>query len=130
LLFERRHAAALLSFNSRNTYQFKEQRMSTSFTAMTWNVENLFPPGVQVSAQKTVTLEDYDAKLAYLTEKILEIQPDVLALQEIGGKDVADTRPMDDLRPVEQPISLQAALQPPRRAASVWVPLKTRFSKP
>jgi endonuclease/exonuclease/phosphatase family metal-dependent hydrolase len=98
LSFERRHAAALLSFNSRNTYQFKEQRMSTSFTAMTWNVENLFPPGVQVSAQKTVTLEDYDAKLAYLTEKILEIQADVLALQEIGGKDVADTRPMDDLQ--------------------------------
>jgi endonuclease/exonuclease/phosphatase family metal-dependent hydrolase len=65
---------------------------------MTWNVENLFPPGVKVSAQKTVTQEDYDAKLAYLAEKILDIQPDVLALQEIGGKDVNDTRSIDDLQ--------------------------------
>ncbi len=72
--------------------------MATSFAAMTWNVENLFPPGVKISAQKTVTQEDYDAKLAYLVEKILDIQPDVLALQEIGGKDDDDTRSIDDLQ--------------------------------
>ena len=59
--------------------------MSTSFTAMTWNVENLFPPGHPVSAQKVVSEEDYNAKLEYLAQTILTIRPDVLALQEIGG---------------------------------------------
>ena len=72
--------------------------MSTSFTAMTWNVENLFPPGHLISALKAVTEEEYTAKLEYLAQTILTIRPDVLALQEIGGSESSDVRPLDDLQ--------------------------------
>jgi endonuclease/exonuclease/phosphatase family metal-dependent hydrolase len=72
--------------------------MSTSFTAMTWNVENLFPPGHLISARKAVTEEEYKAKLEYLAQTILTIRPDVLALQEIGGSESNDTQPLDDLQ--------------------------------
>lgn len=72
--------------------------MSTSFTAMTWNVENLFPPGHPISAQKVVSEEDYNAKLEYLAQIILTIRPDVLALQEIGGGQSSEAHPLDDLQ--------------------------------
>ena len=36
--------------------------MSTSFTAMTWNVENLFPPGHLISAHKAVSEEEYNCQ--------------------------------------------------------------------
>lgn len=72
--------------------------MSTSFTAMTWNVENLFPPGHLISARKAVTEDEYAAKLEYLAQTILTIRPDVLALQEIGGSESSDKRPLDDLQ--------------------------------
>ncbi len=72
--------------------------MSTSFTAMTWNVENLFPPGHLISARKAVTEEEYTAKLEYLAQTILTIRPDVLALQEIGGSESSDVHPLDDLQ--------------------------------
>lgn len=65
---------------------------------MTWNVENLFPPGYQMSPQKAVSQADYDAKLDYLAQRILEVAPDVLALQEIGGRSKADTQSLDDLQ--------------------------------
>jgi len=72
--------------------------MSTSFTAMTWNVENLFPPGHLISARKAVTEEEYTAKQEYLAQTILTIRPDVLALQEVGGSESSDARPLDDLQ--------------------------------
>ncbi len=72
--------------------------MATSFTAMTWNVENLFPPGHLISARKAVTEEEYKAKLEYLAQTILTIRPDVLALQEIGGSESSEVRPLDDLQ--------------------------------
>ena len=72
--------------------------MATTFTAMTWNVENLFPPGHLVSARKAVTEEEYAAKLDYLAQTILTIQPDVLALQEIGGSESSNRRPLNDLQ--------------------------------
>ncbi|HTP10016.1 MAG TPA: endonuclease/exonuclease/phosphatase family protein [Anaerolineae bacterium] len=72
--------------------------MSTSFTAMTWNVENLFPPGHLISTRKAVTEEEYSAKLEYLAQTILTIRPDVLALQEIGGSESSDVHPLDDLQ--------------------------------
>lgn len=72
--------------------------MSTSFTAMTWNVENLFPPGHLISARKAVSDEEYKAKLEYLSQTILSIRPDVLALQEIGGTESSPVRPLDDLQ--------------------------------
>jgi endonuclease/exonuclease/phosphatase family metal-dependent hydrolase len=64
---------------------------------MTWNVENLFPPGHFVSTRKAVTDEEYAAKLEYLAQTILTIRPDVLALQEIGSES-STGRPLNDLQ--------------------------------
>ncbi|MCC7368555.1 MAG: endonuclease/exonuclease/phosphatase family protein [Chloroflexi bacterium] len=64
--------------------------MTTPLTVMTWNVENLFPPGYPISPSRQVTAEAFDAKLMYLTEQIRAVQPDVVALQELGGASDAD----------------------------------------
>lgn len=56
--------------------------MSINFTAMTWNLENLFRVG-QVSGP--TTQEAYDAKMRNLATVITAIGPDVLAVQEIGN---------------------------------------------
>ena len=69
-----------------------------TFTAMTWNVENLFAPGHRISPARAVSEAEYEAKLDYLAERILEVRPDVVALQEIGGESTADTRPLNDLQ--------------------------------
>lgn len=50
-------------------------------TVMTWNVQNLLPVGHQ---DGPATQEEYDAKLAALAEVIDAVEPDVLALQEVG----------------------------------------------
>ena len=57
-------------------------------SVMTWNVENLFPPGsfTSPSAANPVSQADFEAKIEFLTENILGIGPDVVALQEIGGQ--------------------------------------------
>ena len=52
------------------------------FKVMTWNVENLYPVG---SASGPKTTEAYENKLNSLAEVILSLNPDVLALQEIGS---------------------------------------------
>jgi endonuclease/exonuclease/phosphatase family metal-dependent hydrolase len=65
---------------------------------MTWNVENHFPAGYRMGSEPLITQGAYQAKLAYLGGRILEVAPDVLALQEIGGEDAADTRALDDLQ--------------------------------
>jgi endonuclease/exonuclease/phosphatase family metal-dependent hydrolase len=79
--------------------------MPTQFSVMTWNVENLFPPGsfISPSSRKPVTEEHFNAKLNFLSDFIesLDEKPDVIALQEIGGQ--TD----DDLRSIE---ALQARL--------------------
>ncbi|NUM47063.1 MAG: endonuclease/exonuclease/phosphatase family protein [Anaerolineales bacterium] len=68
--------------------------MTTPFSVMTWNVENLFPPGSfsGPTSQQPVTAEHFEAKLFFLSNFILglEVKPDVIALQEIGGKDDTD----------------------------------------
>lgn len=56
--------------------------MGINFTAMTWNLENLFRVG-QPSGPKTQ--EAYDAKMRNLATVILAIAPDVLAVQEVGN---------------------------------------------
>ncbi len=53
----------------------------TACTVMTWNVENLFPPG---TASGPPTKAIYQRKLAYLAKIIEGVAPDVLALQEVG----------------------------------------------
>ncbi|MDJ0754353.1 MAG: endonuclease/exonuclease/phosphatase family protein [Ardenticatenaceae bacterium] len=72
--------------------------MSTAFTVMTWNIENLFPPGHRVSPRKVVSQEAYDGKLDYLARVIRRLNPDVIALQEIGGRTKADTVPLEALQ--------------------------------
>ncbi|WP_404786429.1 endonuclease/exonuclease/phosphatase family protein [Altericista sp. CCNU0014] len=52
------------------------------FKVMTWNVENLFQLGA-VGGPKTEA--EYRQKLSSLAEVILNLAPDVLALQEIGS---------------------------------------------
>lgn len=53
-------------------------------TVMTWNVENLFPPG---TASGPPTAAVYRRKLDRLARTIGKIEPDVVALQEIGHAD-------------------------------------------
>jgi endonuclease/exonuclease/phosphatase family metal-dependent hydrolase len=72
--------------------------MPNTFTVMTWNVENLFPPGFKITPTKAVTEDDYDRKLDYLARRITEVGPDVLALQEVGSRNAADTQSVDDLQ--------------------------------
>lgn len=64
--------------------------MSTPFSVMTWNVENLFPPGSLISptSRTPVTEAHFNAKLTFLSTFILSLasKPDVIALQEIGGQ--------------------------------------------
>lgn len=71
--------------------------MPTPFTVMTWNVENLFPPGFPIAPNRVVEAAAYQAKLAYLAKIIRRVEPDVLALQEIGGSHVDDSRSLSDL---------------------------------
>lgn len=56
--------------------------MAVNFKVMTWNVENLFPAGSEFGP---TTQEIYDRKQAHLAQRITDIDPDVIALQEIGS---------------------------------------------
>lgn len=53
-----------------------------TFKVMTWNLENLYRPGTQFGPS---TQADYEEKLASLADVILRLNPDVLALQEVGN---------------------------------------------
>ncbi|MDD5320716.1 MAG: endonuclease/exonuclease/phosphatase family protein [Methylococcales bacterium] len=53
-----------------------------TFTVTTWNLENLFRNGHEFGPR---TAEDYAAKLNSLAQTILSLNPDVLAVQEVGG---------------------------------------------
>ena len=54
-----------------------------AFTAMTWNLENLFWPGGEYGPP---TREILDEKLANIAGVVAEVQPDVIAVQEIGDQ--------------------------------------------
>jgi len=54
-------------------------------TVMTWNIQNLFPAG---QGDGPATQQEYDAKVAALGEVIDAVEPDVLALQEVGPEQV------------------------------------------
>jgi endonuclease/exonuclease/phosphatase family metal-dependent hydrolase len=77
-------------------------KMSIKFSVMTWNVENLFPPGSFVSpnSRKPVTKEHFEAKLNFLTSFITSLDelPDVIAFQEIGGQDNNDLTSIETLQ--------------------------------
>ncbi len=59
----------------------------TTFKVMTWNLENLFRPGSE-SGPKDPT--EFTQKLNSLADVILKLAPDVLAVQEVGGKESFD----------------------------------------
>lgn len=56
--------------------------MATAFKVMTWNLENLFLPG---EGGGTGEADAFDQKLANLARTILDLAPDVLAVQEVGS---------------------------------------------
>lgn len=49
----------------------------------TWNVENFFVPSNDASQEDRAT---FDAKLTFLADTISALDPDVIALQEVGGE--------------------------------------------
>jgi endonuclease/exonuclease/phosphatase family metal-dependent hydrolase len=61
-----------------------------NFKATTWNVENLFRPNAGASAADHAR---YQQKLALLAATISSLEPDVVALQEVGGLE-----PLQDLQ--------------------------------
>jgi hypothetical protein len=58
---------------------------------MTWNVENLFRPAGDASAEDATA---YQSKLAGLADRINFIAPHALALQEVGSDDLDDLVPL------------------------------------
>jgi endonuclease/exonuclease/phosphatase family metal-dependent hydrolase len=77
----------------------------------TWNLENLFRPSGQAGASGAAA---YDAKVQALTDTLLALAPDVLAVQEVG-----DTQALTDLgRQVGGPWH-QATADPDRRGIRV-----------
>ena len=62
----------------------------TTFKAMTWNVENLLRPAPEASQADQ---QRFQQKLALLVGVINRLDPDVVALQEIGGEE-----PLHDLQ--------------------------------
>jgi endonuclease/exonuclease/phosphatase family metal-dependent hydrolase len=65
----------------------------TTFKAMTWNVENLFRPKPDAAEE---TKQQYRSKLELLADVIGQLDPDVMALQEVGGED--GEKPLEDLQ--------------------------------
>jgi hypothetical protein len=62
---------------------------------MTWNVENLFRPKQE---EEEEVKQHYRSKLELLADVIGRLDPDVVALQEVGGKD--GDEPLEDLQEV------------------------------
>ena len=65
----------------------------TTFKVMTWNVENLFRP--KPDAEVGIK-QRYQSKLDLLADVIERLDPDVVALQEIGGENGEE--PLEDLQ--------------------------------
>ena len=62
----------------------------TTFSVMTWNVENLFTPDIDASIEDQIT---YAFKLNLLANVIRSTDPDIIGMQEVGGEE-----PMNDLQ--------------------------------
>ncbi len=55
--------------------------MTIGFNVMTWNIENLFPTGHPAGPKSP---QVYEQKMRNLSQTILAIAPDILAVQEVG----------------------------------------------
>jgi endonuclease/exonuclease/phosphatase family metal-dependent hydrolase len=62
----------------------------STLTVVTWNVENLFPPGTEAGPPDK---ETYEAKLDHLAAILGDLRPDLVAIQELG-----DPACLQDLR--------------------------------
>jgi endonuclease/exonuclease/phosphatase family metal-dependent hydrolase len=62
----------------------------TSFKVMTWNVENLFRPEELSESVTADAKSKYKDKLETLADTILRLEPDVLALQEVGSPEALE----------------------------------------
>lgn len=82
----------------------------TAFKAMTWNVENLFSPKPDAEEEAK---QRYRSKLELLADVIDRLDPDVLALQEVGGED--GEKPLDDLQQALGGSHPHRSLRLPRR---------------
>lgn len=60
-----------------------------ALSVMTWNVENLFPQGPGDPQEE---IDRYQAKLDLLAGTVTVLNPDVIALQELGPGALADLR--------------------------------------
>jgi endonuclease/exonuclease/phosphatase family metal-dependent hydrolase len=58
--------------------------MATQFSVMTWNLENLFGLGTEFGPD---TPDEFNQKIEGLARTILELDPDVVAVQEVGGSE-------------------------------------------
>jgi hypothetical protein len=58
--------------------------MATQFSVMTWNLENLFGLGTEFGPD---TPDEFNQKIESLARTILELDPDVVAVQEVGGSE-------------------------------------------
>jgi endonuclease/exonuclease/phosphatase family metal-dependent hydrolase len=65
----------------------------TTFKVMTWNVENLFRPNPEAEEE---VKQHYRSKLELLADVIGRLDPDIVALQEIGGENGEE--PLEDLQ--------------------------------
>jgi endonuclease/exonuclease/phosphatase family metal-dependent hydrolase len=72
-----------------------------AFKVMTWNVENLFQPG---AGDGPAGQEAFDEKLSALSQVIAQLDPDVLALQEVGDSESFNdlSRALNGLYPHER----------------------------
>ena len=68
--------------------------MPTTFKVMTWNLENLFLPGEAGGPDSQALFEQ---KLNTLAATVFDLEPDVLAVQEVGSE-AAFSAPQDKVR--------------------------------
>ncbi len=66
------------------SYPSKRDSPMTTFKAMTWNVENLFRPAPGANEEEG---RRFRRKLELLAGVIGRLDPDVVALQEVGGEE-------------------------------------------
>src|SRR4051812_40889024 len=57
------------------------------FKAMTWNVENLFRPAPDAGPAAETA---YRSKLELLGAALVQLEPDIVAFQEVGGPEALD----------------------------------------
>lgn len=66
------------------------QDRSANLTIATFNVSNLAGPETVVYTRKLYDRPQYEAKLSWIASALLRVDADIIALQEVWGRDVAE----------------------------------------